>query len=281
MTVRRMPVWKSLKASAICIRWKTGPNRGGNTARNRLLELARGEWLQYLDADDYLLPAKIERQMFFLAQHPGTDIVFGPVIWEHWKAGQARREIAPIVEPHDPWILLARWRLPQTGSPLWRKEVVITAGGWKINQPCCQEHELYLRLLISGARFSYYGDAGVVYRQWSDTTVCRRNVPEVRRRRLEVKQREEDYLRRTNQLTVARQYAINQARFELARLIWRYDRESACATMQQICGLDSHFMPAGPAAPWYYRLVYRLFGFQVAERFAEVKRSLFRPTTTS
>ncbi len=31
------------------IRWETGPNRGGNAARNRLLELARGEWLQYLD----------------------------------------------------------------------------------------------------------------------------------------------------------------------------------------------------------------------------------------
>src|SRR6476646_1430405 len=45
------------------IRWETGPNRGGNAARNRLLDLARGEWLQYLDADDYLLTGKIERQM--------------------------------------------------------------------------------------------------------------------------------------------------------------------------------------------------------------------------
>ena len=26
------------------IRWETGPNRGGNVARNRLLELAKGEW---------------------------------------------------------------------------------------------------------------------------------------------------------------------------------------------------------------------------------------------
>ena len=39
------------------ISWETGLNRGGNAARNRLLELARGEWLQYLDADDYLRPS--------------------------------------------------------------------------------------------------------------------------------------------------------------------------------------------------------------------------------
>ena len=45
------------------IRWETGPNRGGNAGRNRLLELARGEWLQYLDADDYILPDKVARQM--------------------------------------------------------------------------------------------------------------------------------------------------------------------------------------------------------------------------
>src|SRR5690606_31722168 len=44
------------------VRWETGPNRGGNPTRNRLLELATGEFLQYLDADDYLLPDKVEKQ---------------------------------------------------------------------------------------------------------------------------------------------------------------------------------------------------------------------------
>jgi glycosyltransferase involved in cell wall biosynthesis len=45
------------------IRWETGPNRGANATRNRLLTLARAPWLQYLDVDDYLLPDKVERQM--------------------------------------------------------------------------------------------------------------------------------------------------------------------------------------------------------------------------
>src|ERR1700730_16393596 len=50
------------------IRYETRPNRGGNVARNRLLELAPGEWIQYLDADDYLLPDKIERQLFEMCE---------------------------------------------------------------------------------------------------------------------------------------------------------------------------------------------------------------------
>src|SRR5260370_41966977 len=56
-------------------RWETGPNRGGNVARNRLLELARGEWLHYLDADDYLVPEKIASQMEFIDVNQSTDIV--------------------------------------------------------------------------------------------------------------------------------------------------------------------------------------------------------------
>src|SRR6266571_8933317 len=90
------------------IRWETGPNRGGNAARNRLLKLARGEWLQYLDADDYLLPDKVAKQIHFVSLHSQTDVVFGPLTLEYSTQGEVRREPAGIPEPHDPWVLLAR-----------------------------------------------------------------------------------------------------------------------------------------------------------------------------
>src|SRR3982751_1131228 len=57
------------------IRFESGPNRGSNVARNRLLALAEGEWLQYLDADDYLLPHKIARQAEFLGGRQDVDVV--------------------------------------------------------------------------------------------------------------------------------------------------------------------------------------------------------------
>src|SRR5258708_3350067 len=64
------------------IHWESRPNLGGNAARNRLLELARGEWLQYLDADDYLLPEKVSRQVQFVLSHSECDVVYSPVAWE-------------------------------------------------------------------------------------------------------------------------------------------------------------------------------------------------------
>jgi glycosyltransferase involved in cell wall biosynthesis len=251
------------------IRWESGPNRGANAARNRLLELARGDWLQYLDADDYLLPDKVARQLEHLAAHPSTDVVFGPAVMEYSSNDSARREALPIPEPHDPWILLARWYLPQTGACLWRKQAVVDAGGWKREQPCCQEHELYLRMLMAGKRFGYCAHAGSVYRQWGDQTLCNRNAPEVRRRRLEIEKRAEDFLRKNGVLTPSRLHAINLARFEIARSEWRSDEELARSILERVYETEPGFVPDDTsAAPPRYRIALRFLGFPRTERLA-------------
>ncbi|MGA9778113.1 MAG: glycosyltransferase family 2 protein [Limisphaerales bacterium] len=256
------------------IRWETGPNRGGNAARNRLLELARGEWLQYLDADDYLLPEKVANQMQFLAADPETDVVFGPVTVEHWSEHETRREMLPIPEPHDLWVLLARWYLPQTGASLWRKQAVIDVGGWKPDQPCCQEHELYLRLLTAAKRFTFCPHNGTVYRQWSEQTVCKRDRSEVRRRRMDIEARAEQFLRERGQLTRDRLWAINQTRFEMARSAWQNDHAAAVRIMEVVRRSQPDFQPGGDAAPPRYWMIFCTLGFRMAETLADWHRLL-------
>ena len=256
------------------IQWTSGPNQGGNAARNKLLEMANGEWVQYLDADDYLLPNKIAGQMDFISTQPDLDLVFGPVILEQWSEAKAKCEPLPIAEPYDPFLLLARWALPQTGAPLWRRQAIHDVGGWKCNQPCCQEHELYLRLLIAGKRFAYCPATGAVYRQWSNSTQCKRDISEVHRRRLAIEQDLENYLRSAQLLTSDRLRAISQARFETARVAWQYDPNFAREIMRAVNGTDPHFRPHGPAAPAFYRLAFRWLGFRTAELLATLNRKV-------
>lgn len=256
------------------IRHETGPNLGGNVARNRLLQLSKGDWLQYLDADDFLLPAKIASQMAFLTEHTEVDLVFGPVLLEFTGETKTERTELPIPEPRDPWVLLARWYLPQTGAPLWRREAVADVGGWKENQPCCQEHELYLRMLMAGKRFSYHSQGGAVYRQWSDQTVCKRNVPLVNRERLAIMRTAEHFLRDHGMINSQREAAFHHARFEMARSIWQYDQQLATEIMKSVDDAHPSYRPTGAAAPPLYRFFYRILGFVTTERMADSVRSL-------
>jgi glycosyltransferase involved in cell wall biosynthesis len=264
--------------SRIC--WESGPNRGANAARNRLLELAGGDWLQYLDADDYLMPDKVARQMECVAAHSSTDVIYSPVVLEHWSPMEARREALPIPRPRDPWILLARWYLPQTGASLWRRQAILDVGGWKVDQPCCQEHELYLRLLMADKKFTYCDHANAVYRQWSDATVCRRDVPEVRRRRLEIEEKAEVFLRANGALSSERLHAINLARFEIARSEWQVDEAFSGDVAERIYATEPGFVPDNtPSAPLRYRIALRVLGFRWTERLAKVVRGASRMVT--
>ncbi|WP_245844487.1 glycosyltransferase family 2 protein [Nibricoccus aquaticus] len=49
--------------SAASIRVVTQPNRGASAARNHALRLARGDYIQFLDADDWIAPDKITIQL--------------------------------------------------------------------------------------------------------------------------------------------------------------------------------------------------------------------------
>ncbi|MFN0076461.1 MAG: glycosyltransferase family 2 protein [Prosthecobacter sp.] len=259
------------------IRFETGPNCGGNAARNRLLELSRGDWLQYLDADDYLKPDKIEKQMRFIETNPETDVVFSRVIQEtHHEGGEVRQGVSLMLEPLDPWCLLVRWDLPQTGALLWRRTAIVSAGAWKVDQPCCQEHELYLRALKAGHRFAYCTDYGAVYRQWSTGSVCTKNPSEVHRRRLEIIGDAEGFLREQKELTPPRLWAISHARLEVARQVWRYDTALAVEIDHTIHRSQPDFEPGGQGRRISYgagyRLGYRLLGFKAAEKLAGWQR---------
>lgn len=257
------------------IRWESGANRGGNNARNRLIDLAQGQWLQFLDADDYLMPRKIDAQAAVIDAHPDVDVLFGPAMVEWHIPGMSGVTLEEIPEPRDLWVLLALWNLPQTGAPLWRRSALQEVGGWRVDQPCCQEHELYFRLLAAGKRFRYDDAHGAVYRRFATGSLSTRNPSLVRRERLKIEKRLEDHLIAIGALTPQRQWAINQGRFEMARSAWNQDRQEARAILSTIVA-PRRFQPEGDAAPRLYRMAFRLFGFEIAERIATFRRGALR-----
>lgn len=266
-----------IRSFGSAIRFESGPNRGGNVARNRLLELAGGEWLQYLDADDRLLPHKIERQLGEF-DPSNCDVALSPVILLHCEGDQEpREEFREIPQPHDLWVNLVRMELPQTAAPLFRRTALCDVGGWKPDQPCCQELELYFRLLTAGKRFQYCPTAGVLYRLWSTQTVWRKNPMQTLGRWLAVIADAERHLQQSGDLTERRRDAIALARLRCARSIYQYEPSQA----REVAELAKRNHPRFSLLrfndfPRAFRWAHHLGGFGFAERVAQLVRLLKR-----
>lgn len=61
------------------IRFTQQENRRDSGAYNAGLRMSNGEFIQFLDGDDILLPHKIETQVAAFRQWPDTDVVYGDV----------------------------------------------------------------------------------------------------------------------------------------------------------------------------------------------------------
>lgn len=135
-----------LKSFGSSIRWETGPNRGACAARNRGLQLAKGERIQFLDADDWLYPQKLERQVECLRQYPGTTPISD---WEVKESGETTRRVIAPSTSDDPLFTLLHRPL-QTSSPLHDRSNLLRVGGFREDLPCSQERDLHLRLASHG-----------------------------------------------------------------------------------------------------------------------------------
>lgn len=136
-------------------------NRGRAAARNALLEAARGEWIQWLDQDDLLLPAKIATQLSETGGGAGAEVLYSPCLLDEG-TGKLRAQ-APRPERD----LLRSWfagELPQTGGYLWRREAVRRLGGWSDLAPLFDDYELVGRALRRGLRFRLAPSLGAVWR---------------------------------------------------------------------------------------------------------------------
>jgi glycosyltransferase involved in cell wall biosynthesis len=249
-----------------------GGHKGANHARNLILGAATSEWIQYLDADDYLEPAKISTQLRETRNGEAADIIHSPVWVETWTPGGSTRTPSESDPDADIYLQWIRWHLPQTGGCLWRREALHRVGGWKEDQPCCQEHELYLRALQAGHRFVFAPTPGAVYRIWNDETLCRKDPLLVTRVRTQLMDAMLAWLSSAGLQKDLHRQEAGRACFEMSRTWARYELLGATAYHHERKGRGLIRL-LGPAAPATYRLAYALLGFNRAERIARLLRS--------
>lgn len=118
----------------ICVIHKA--NGGPGLAREAGRQIARGEFIQYLDSDDWLLPNKFADQVAALRDHPECGIAYGitRLVDDSGKVlEEPGKWTGRKIDYLFPGLLIDRWWY--THTPIYRRNVSDAAGPWPKERP--------------------------------------------------------------------------------------------------------------------------------------------------
>lgn len=148
---------------------KAALREGQADTRNALFELSRGAWIQYLDAEDYLLPYKITNQLKLQENFPEAEVLI-----DNFQILSEDGAIFPHVHADTVLQTIARGGKFQSNCFLFKREVLERVK-WQ-NYPC-QDSLMALDLVRARTKIKLTGAYSSVYRRgWSDNQVTNQDL---------------------------------------------------------------------------------------------------------
>jgi glycosyltransferase involved in cell wall biosynthesis len=156
-----------------------GPNCGAASARNTGLAQARGDYIQFLDADDLLMPEAIALKVAAL-QASGGDMAYSD--WQKleekagglFEPGECVTRTIEQVDP-DPQVALftSFWAPPV--ALLYTRSIVQAIGGWKQQLAPIEDARYMLDAVFHGGRYVHVPGILALYRIFEGPSHSRRS----------------------------------------------------------------------------------------------------------
>lgn len=152
-------------------------NRGASAARNRGLALARGDYIQWLDADDMLAPGKIAAQLARARGLGRRDLLSGAFGEFHLVVERARFEPTALWGDHAP----VEFLLQKFAGNLWMnpavwlvsRELTRRAGPWDERLSLDDDGEYFARVIAASRAVHFVPEARVFYRRATTGSLSR------------------------------------------------------------------------------------------------------------
>lgn len=212
------------------LRHPQGENKGAPASRNLGLNYVINPWIQFMDADDELLPGKIASQLSCIKGK--ESLIIGP-----YTLLNETQQVIPVMQ--DPWAGLIRMRLGISASNLWHTESVRAAGAWNESLLNVQEYHLMFEMLKRTNSLAFSNqNLTLIYQLPNSITRSTHRLDEKRDTYFRFRSMVRDYLMEKGMFTRQRWHHFTICMGDMMR----------------------YHTPSFPVSysKWYYQLIYRV-----------------------
>lgn len=163
--------WRSAHADAdLHVIYERQPHSGAGAARNRGLRRSRGRYIQFLDSDDLLTAAKLERSLEAMAKHNVSVVVTDA---QRFADDDQERRKPTLFSQRSPRDVLghAHKGLMNTPTGLYRREAVRAMGPWREDLAVWQDFEFTFRAFAMRLPIAWIDEVGVLIRNTADSII--------------------------------------------------------------------------------------------------------------
>ncbi|AFZ27925.1 glycosyl transferase [Cylindrospermum stagnale PCC 7417] len=271
-----------IRSFGASIRAEFTSNQGASAARNRGTNLAQGQFIQYLDADDLLRVDALEKRVNALVKS-GADVAYSD--WQRLEEGEddnfelgevVARRIEDINPNPEIALFTDFWAPP--AALLYHRRIVEAIGAWNESLPIIQDARFFLDAALVGGKFVYVPGVQADYRiQKTTNSLSRRNPASfVQDCFLNACQVEEIW-KANGGITPERCVALEKVYGQLARFYFEHDRLRFYEVLSKIHKLNPNYLPSSPKS---LRQLSKWLGYEQAEAIAlayrQTKKKLAR-----
>lgn len=236
-------------------------NRGATAARNHGLRESTGTYVQFMDADDLLLPRKIGHQVRLAQKNGLPDLIVGSfkIIEADGRVQQERY----YTRKGDLWIHLMRTDLGNTISNLWKRSAVEAVNGWDETMRSSQEYDLMFRILRFTDSVHFDAEMYSIVRKRETGSITQTNLGANWIRYVNLRTRIIDHLRTSRTTHGLKEF--HQFLFDSIRVLYEHDPKAALEFHAKELPKDFHPVPS-PTTGSNYLVLYRILGFRTTQR---------------
>ena len=149
------------------LQWTSEADAGMSDGINKGFLKATGDWVMWLNCDDYLLPSALAKVVDFIRKHPDADVIHGDCVFVREDKTVIRRKYDHPVD--ESTLLFVGCFIPST-STFFRRRIIEEGNLLDISYKVCMDWEYYLRLIRRGYSFAYLPEALAGFRWHGENT---------------------------------------------------------------------------------------------------------------